>query len=130
MFKLFRSCCCMREKRVKKKKKKDDKKSVPTQGEDQLTILSCKSPTSEGASYKASRSKAQTPNAPSLKTSCSTSEIIFTSNSPIFTLHRTTLPAVSTSSEDFCFYQVIHRWLNVYSVRQLPECKQWLTYLK
>ena len=106
MFKTFLFCCCMKEK--KEKKKKDKKKNVTKQKEEQVAIISCKSPTSKGSSSKAFTSKAPTSKARTLKTSGSTSELVFTSSSPILTLHRSTLPAVSTSSEDFCFYQVIY----------------------
>ena len=82
MLKMFLSCCCVKE---KKKKKKHEKKNFPKLHDESLP------------SPIVPKSKVPDP--------CHSSEIVFTSSSPIFTLHRT-LPAISASSEEFCFYQV------------------------
>ena len=95
MFEMF-LCCCMKEKKEKKKKKKYEKQNDQTQVEERPTTCTVSTP------------KAPTSNIPTtkLQNSKPTTEIVFTSSSPIFTLNRTTLPSVSTSSDDFCFYQV------------------------
>ena len=93
MLKMFLSCCCMKEK--KKKKKYEDTNVQKVFDE---SVISHKSP-----SPKVLTPKAQTSKVPK---TCSASDIVFTSSSPIFTLHRAKLPAISTSSEEFCFYQV------------------------
>ena len=104
MFKMFLSCCCVREKKAKKKIKYKNKGVAIEEEEEIATFnpVTSKAPSPEEISLKK-----QTYKEPALTNFNPLSEIVFTSSSPIFTLHRATLPAVSTSSEDFCFYQVI-----------------------
>lgn len=82
---------------MKEKKKKKKYEDTNVQKVFDESVISHKSP-----SPKVLTPKAQTSKVPK---TCSASDIVFTSSSPIFTLHRAKLPAISTSSEEFCFYQ-------------------------
>ena len=116
MFKTLLSCWCVKEKK-EKKNKKYEKKGIAIEEDEEIATFNtfaCKAPSPEEMTFKEPpfkepTYKTLTPIEPTLKTSIPLSEIVFTSSSPIFTLHRAPLPSVSTSSEDFCFYQVIYK---------------------
>ena len=92
MFEMF-LCCCMKEKKKKRKYEKENNQPQVKERPATCTVSTPKATASNIPTTKLQNSKL-------------TSEMVFTSRSPIFTLHRTTLPSVSTSSDDFCFYQV------------------------